>query len=71
MATNAAGRKAGVRDWVDSTMFDAAIEPEKSYERTQVYQRDVNDIIDGCLVRELDIELDTIPAELMDLIERR
>ena len=52
-------------------LFDSLLEPEKSYERTATFPRLTTDLLDGVSVRELDIELDTVPAELLDLIERR
>jgi hypothetical protein len=67
MATHAAGRRAGVKDWVDSNFFDGTREPEKSYERTQ--RLDPQEFRAGVTVRELDFNLDTIPAELVDLFK--
>jgi len=67
MATRASGRKAGVKDWVDSNFFESAQEPLKSYEQTR--RLDPQEFRDGVTVREIDLELDTIPAELMDLFK--
>lgn len=60
MATRADGRKT--KDWVDSNFFES-----KPYERTQ--RLDPQEFRDGITVRELDLELDTVPAELMDLFK--
>lgn len=67
---NSASRKAGVQDWVESNFFDARVEPEKSYEKTRVFSRDSQDLLSGCEITELDINLGTIPAELLDLFEK-
>ncbi len=62
--------RAGVKDWVDSNFYQPDFEPEKAYEKTRVFSRDSQELLNGCSVKELDIELDTIPGELLDLIER-
>jgi hypothetical protein len=67
MATHAAGRRAGVKDWVNSNVFDSALEPEKSYERTQ--RLDPHDFMSNIEVKHFDLDLDTIPAELLDLFK--
>jgi hypothetical protein len=67
MATHAAGRRAGVKDWVNSYVFDSTEEPEKSYERTQ--RLDPHDFLSNIEVKHFDFDSDTIPAELMDLIK--
>ena len=60
-----------MQDWVDSTVFDSLDEPQKQFEKTVVFQRDPADLLDGCTITEVDIELDTIPAELLDLFEKK
>jgi hypothetical protein len=59
MTTRADGRKT--KDWVDSSFF------EQPYERTQ--RLDPQEFNAGITVRELDFEVDTIPAELIDLFK--
>jgi len=73
MNTRAAGDRASVRDWVD-TSFDTAVQdqgpsvwsvqdvrPEK---RSSMHESTL-DLKAGCVVDELD----TIPAELLDLFK--
>jgi len=64
-----ADRQVSVREWVDSNLFDSGATPEKSYERTRVLHRDANELLDGCTVTELDINLDTAPMELLDFMK--
>ena len=68
---NSAKHQAGVKDWVDSNFFDGLQQPEKRFERTAVIHRTQHELLDGCTVKEIDIELDTVPAELLALMERR
>lgn len=68
---NNAKQRAGVKDWVDSNFFDGLQEPEKRFERTTVLPRIKHELLDGCTVQELDIEVDTVPAELLELMEHR
>lgn len=63
--------RAGVRDWVDSNFYQPALEPEKAFERTRVFTRDASDLLDGCSVKEIDINLDTIPGELVEMLSSR
>lgn len=65
---NSASRRAGVQDWVESNFFEEP-HPVKAYEKTQVFHRDSSDLLTGCEVKELDIDLDTIPAELVELFK--
>jgi hypothetical protein len=67
MATSAAGRRASVKDWVDSNFFESSQEPEKSYERTR--RLDPHDFLSNIEVKHFDFDSDTIPAELLDLIK--
>ena len=60
--------KVAVREWVDSNIFDPVIEPEKSYEKTVVFRRDPRELLDGVEIREIDLDSDTIPGELIDII---
>ena len=65
--SNASRRKAAIQEWIDSSYFDPFEEPEKSFEKTRVFHRTPDDLLDGVEMQELDFELDTMPAELLDL----
>ena len=49
--------------------FSAHEEPMKSWEQTTVLDSS-RDLRAGCDVRELDIDVDTIPADLLEMIEK-
>jgi hypothetical protein len=64
--SKAASMKQGVRDWVDSTLYEDA-QPIAAVSRVTSQPRDSAELLGGCDVKELDPTMDTIPAELEHL----
>ncbi len=62
--------KQTLKEWAKGN-FNAAVEPEKSFERTAVFRRSPDELLNGLTVKEVDIEVDTIPGELLELLNRR